>query len=122
MSEHMKVQITGEFADISVRVPAAYVDGVTAFIENLLSLLDSAAQGDEGRTYTVGEVFPEGIRPMDVLKGARYREGLTQAQLAAKVGVKATNISEMERGKRPIGKEMAKRLAKVLNTQYQVFL
>jgi hypothetical protein len=84
MSELMKVQITGEFADISVRVSAAYVNGIIEVIENLLSLLDSA-QGDEGRTYTVKEVFPEGILPKDVLKGARYREGLTQAQLAAKV-------------------------------------
>jgi transcriptional regulator with XRE-family HTH domain len=77
---------------------------------------------EEDRLYSVDEVFPEGIRPMDVLKGARYREGLTQAQLAAKVGVKVTHISEMERGKRPIGKEMAKRLAKALNARYKVFL
>ena len=64
MSELMKVQITGEFADISVRVPAAYVDGITEVIENLLSLLDSAAQGDEGRTYTVERSFP-GRHPPD---------------------------------------------------------
>jgi plasmid maintenance system antidote protein VapI len=87
-----------------------------------LLLLDNAAADDESRTYTVKEVFPEGILPKDVLKGARYRDGLTQVQLAARVGVRASNISEMERGKRPIGKEMAKRLAKVLNTQYKVFL
>jgi DNA-binding XRE family transcriptional regulator len=118
----MKVQITGEFADISLRVPAAYVAGLKGVIENVLLLLDNAAEENESRTYTVEEVFPEGIRPMDVLRGARYREDLTQAQLAAKVGVKATNISEMERGKRIIGKEMAKRLAKALNTTYKVFL
>ena len=48
----------------------------------------------------------------DVLRGARC----TQAQLAARVGVKPSHISEMERGKRPLGKEMAKRLAKALHT------
>ena len=47
---------------------------------------------------------------------------MTQAELAAEVGVKATHISEMERGKRPIGKDMAKRLAKVLKVNYKVFL
>jgi plasmid maintenance system antidote protein VapI len=36
--------------------------------------------------------------------------------------VKATHISEMERGKRPIGKDMAKRLAKVFKVNYKVFL
>jgi ribosome-binding protein aMBF1 (putative translation factor) len=122
MSKPMKVQITGEFADISVRVPAEYVDGIKGVIEHLLSMIDKTSEEDDGRKYTVDEVFPEGIRPMDVLKGARYREGLTQAQLASKVGIKATHISEMERGKRPIGKEMAKRLAKALNARYKVFL
>ena len=118
----MKVQITGEYADISLRVPTAYVNGLKGVIENLLSLLNNAAGENETQSFTVEEVFPEGIRPMDMLKGARYREGLTQAQLAAKLGVKPANISEMERGKRPIGKEMAKRLAKALNTSYKVFL
>lgn len=122
MLEPMKVQITGEYADISVRVPVAHADGFKAIIENALSLLNNAASEDESRMYTVEEIFPEGVRPMDVLKGSRFREGLTQAQLSARIGVKAANISEMERGKRPIGKEMAKRLAKALNTKYKVFL
>lgn len=49
----------------------------------------------------------------------RYREDLTQAQLAAMVGVKPSHISDMENGKRSIGKEMAKRLAKALNSRYK---
>ena len=56
------------------------------------------------------------------MRGLRAREEMPQAELAAAVGVKATHISEMERGKRPIGKDMAKRLAKVLKINYQVFL
>ncbi len=122
MSELMKVQITGEFADISVRVPAAELTASRQSLKISCRCLTAPPKEMKAARILLTEVFPEGIRPMDVLKGARYREGLTQAQLAAKVGVKATNISEMERGKRPIGKEMAKRLAKVLNTQYQVFL
>jgi len=56
------------------------------------------------------------------LSGARYREGLTQIQLAELIGIPQRHISEMENGKRPIGKEMAKRLGKVLNISYKVFL
>lgn len=78
-------------------------------------------RGDEDRLYTVEEVFPD-LKPGDILRGARHREGLTQAQLAAMIGVKPSHISEMEKGKRPIGKDMSKRLAKVLNTSYQIFL
>jgi ribosome-binding protein aMBF1 (putative translation factor) len=124
MSEHMKVQTTGEFADISIRVPAAHASKVCAVIENVLALIpgqEGGGEADEDRLYTVDEVFPD-MQPGDILRGARHREGLTQAQLAAMIGVKPSHISEMEKGKRPIGKEMAKRLAKVLNTSYQVFL
>ncbi|MDP2863397.1 MAG: helix-turn-helix transcriptional regulator [Desulfobacterales bacterium] len=56
------------------------------------------------------------------LAGARYREGLTQTELSIQVGIPQRHISEMENGKRPIGKEMAKRLGKALNISYKVFL
>jgi len=56
------------------------------------------------------------------LVGARYREGLTQIKLSEMSGIPQRHISEMENGKRPIGKEMAKRLGKVLNIGYKVFL
>jgi DNA-binding XRE family transcriptional regulator len=41
-----------------------------------------------------------------VLRAARKREGLTQKDLAISIGVKQSHISEMEKGKRPIGKDM----------------
>ena len=56
------------------------------------------------------------------LFGARYREGLTQTQLAELTGIPQRHISEMENGRRPIGKEMARRLGKALNISYKVFL
>ena len=56
------------------------------------------------------------------LAGARFREGFTQIQLSEKIGVPHRHISEMENGKRPIGKEMAKRLGKALTISYKVFL
>jgi hypothetical protein len=56
------------------------------------------------------------------LAGARYREGLTQVQLAELTGIPQRHISEMENGKRVIGKEIAKRLGKALNIGYKVFL
>lgn len=56
------------------------------------------------------------------LRGARTREGLTQAQLAAATGIPQRHISEMENNKRPIGKDMARRLAEALSVDYRVFL
>jgi hypothetical protein len=56
------------------------------------------------------------------LRGSRYREGITQKQLSNMTGIPQRHISEMENGKRSIGKEMAKRLGKALNIGYKVFL
>jgi len=56
------------------------------------------------------------------LAGMRYREGMTQVQLAKKTGIPQRHISEMEHGKRTIGKANAKLLAKALNADYRVFL
>ncbi|QTA83886.1 HTH domain-containing protein, Cro/C1-type [Desulfonema limicola] len=56
------------------------------------------------------------------LAGARYKEGLTQKQLAEITGIPQRHISEMENGKRPIGKKNAKKFSKALNIGYQVFL
>lgn len=57
-----------------------------------------------------------------MLRGLRYREDLTQVQLAKKLGITQGNLSAMERGRRPIGKTMALRLAKIFNTDYRIFL
>lgn len=65
-----------------------------------------------------------GDRPQWVvaLRGFRYRDGLTQTILGEMIDVKQTNISKMEKGKRPIGKTIAKRLAKIFKTDYRLFL
>jgi DNA-binding XRE family transcriptional regulator len=49
------------------------------------------------------------------LSGARYREGLTQAALAERTGIPRRHISEMENGRRPIGKINSRKLAAALN-------
>lgn len=57
-----------------------------------------------------------------MLRGARARADLTQKELAEKIDVLPHHISEMEHGKRTIGKEMAKRLSIILKVDYRVFL
>ncbi|MBU5611685.1 helix-turn-helix domain-containing protein [Geomonas azotofigens] len=79
---------------------------------------------EEKELYTPEEVSPElawncgGV----AIRGARGKEGLTQRQLAELTGIAQHHISEMENGKRPIGKETARRLADALNIDYRVFL
>lgn len=79
--------------------------------------------GDE-RTYSVAEVFPEyqGKEQQTAIRAYRHRENLTQRQLAELTDIPQRHISEMENGKRVIGKERAKVLAKVLHADYRSFL
>ncbi len=67
------------------------------------------------------EVYPN-FNPSVALRGARKKEGLTQEELAKLIGISQTHISEMENGKRTIGKEMAKRFSNILKIDYRVFL
>jgi DNA-binding XRE family transcriptional regulator len=70
------------------------------------------------------EIFPDLVtNPHGIyLKGSRYREDLTQVQLAEITGIPRRHISEMENGKRTIGKERAKKLAAALHVDYRMFL
>jgi DNA-binding XRE family transcriptional regulator len=57
-----------------------------------------------------------------LLKGLRLREGLTQINFAKKIGVTQANLSNMENGRRPIGKIIAKRIQKIFGANYRYFL
>ena len=64
----------------------------------------------------------EGNEPGANLAGGRHKEGLTQVQLSELTGIPQRHISEMERGKRPIGKRNARLFAKALKVDYRMFL
>lgn len=70
-------------------------------------------------------LFPD-VKDSDLpgisLRGSRMKEGMTQKQLAEKTGIPQRHISEMENGKRPIGKKHALLFGKALNIGYKVFL
>ena len=76
--------------------------------------------GEHDQTrITIAEVFPEylGREPQVALRAYRTREGLTQKALSTRTGIPQHHISEMENGKRPIGKERARRLAEALGVE-----
>ncbi|WP_281184754.1 helix-turn-helix transcriptional regulator [Trichlorobacter lovleyi] len=100
-------------------VHPANVKRITHYVESV-----EPGSGEDGITAEAffDKHFAGESKGSVALKGYRYREGLTQKQLADLIGVAQHHISEMERGKRPIGKETARKLAEALKTDYRVFL
>ena len=92
--------------------------------ESLIKRYVVAIESEEERTYTVAEVFPEyiGKETQVALRAYRTREGFTQKWLAELTGITQHHISEMENGKRSIGKERAKKLADALHCDYRQLL
>lgn len=93
-------------------------------VQKIKDYANSVETGDE-RNYSVAEVFPEyaGKENLVALRAYRTREGLTQKQLSELTGIPQHHLSEMENGKRGIGKERARKLAEALQiSDYRVFL
>jgi DNA-binding XRE family transcriptional regulator len=112
-----KKPLTDEVVTLRLRVHRRHVDRVKEYAR----ALEVAEEG----TCTIAEVFPEYLGKEDqiALRAYRSRENLTQKQLAALTGIPQHHISEMENGKRPIGKERARKLAEALHVEnWRMFL
>jgi len=72
------------------------------------------------RTIPAEELLDQ--TPGTMLRGARFKEDMTQVQLAEASGIPRRHISDMENNRRPIGKHTARKLAEVLKVDYRVFL
>lgn len=114
-----KKRPTEEFVTLRLRVHRQNVDRVRRYV-------DSIEAEDKGGAVSLEDFFtshfPGESKPAVSLRGSRGKEELTQRQLAEMTGIPQRHISEMENSKRPIGKEAAKKLAKILNVDYRVFL
>ena len=96
-------------------------------VKNVIRLIEKKAVRQEEDTVPWREVFKARFKkigePAVMLRGARTKEGLSQVELAKKLGIDQADLSKMENGKRSIGKKMAKKLAKILRVMdYRIFL
>jgi antitoxin component HigA of HigAB toxin-antitoxin module len=76
---------------------------------------------DDNKLYTIKEAFPD-FCPAKVLRGFRLTFEPTQAELAEKLGIKQSHVSDMERRQRPISRKMAAKLSKVFDISAKAFI
>jgi DNA-binding XRE family transcriptional regulator len=93
---------------------------IIALYEKLKSKEEEHLSFDEALSHVDHQL--DGISAGEKIKAFRSRENLTQKELAFKARVKQQHISEIERGIRPIGVAIAKKLAKAMNCNYKSLL
>jgi len=111
-------------AEINISIPSAKARVVFDAIRGILPMAGLRVRrlNDEGEElFSGGEVFPEGS-PSMALRGLRGKEDITQAELAARLGISQNMVSDMESGKRNISLKMARRIGEEFKIPYKVFL
>lgn len=128
MSEHMKKPHTNSLIEITV-----HGNPNTKFViprsasPKLLDFLRALQSHDENAELVpADEVFKDLDEKYGktgtTIRGLRVRDGITQKNLAQKLAIHQTHISQIENGKRVVGKNLARKLAKVFRTDYRLFL
>lgn len=93
-------------------------------VETIMQTMHRYGLREENESVPWREALPfkEEEWPQIALRGGRTKEGLTQKQLSELTGIPRTHISDMERGRRPIGKQTARKLAEALKVDARLFL
>ncbi len=127
MLAHMRTQTTGALTEISLTVPNDLAESLCKAISGVLEFAKLAPSARSDGDFAdvdmipVEEVIPQSS-PGFRLRGLRTREGITQKELAAALGIRQHHVSEMESGKRSISVDMAKKIGEIYNISYKVFL
>jgi DNA-binding XRE family transcriptional regulator len=91
---------------IPVKIAEKYrVSESTVSVDTVFSALD--------KKYT---------KPGALLQGLRVRENLTQVEMAIRLDVTQSDVSQMENGVRKIGRNIAQRIEKQFDIDYRSFL
>lgn len=92
----------------------------------LLNFLRSLQNNSNEENLPAEEVFPNIKDPAKrigiIFRGIRFKHNLTQAEVAKKLGLDQSDVSKIEKGKRPVGKALAKKIEKEFGIDYHRFL
>ena len=88
----------------------------------LRSLKEYKEEGIPWRELAKDRIKAAGGESAYMVKSARQSADMTQAELAKRLKMPQSNISQIETGDRSVGKKLAKKLSKIFNLDYRVFL
>ncbi len=127
MLEHMKTHHTSKPVKVTISIkgtqkvsylPEKNIEKLEAFLEKYSDTSNKSITWETLANDRIAKYKKSGL----VLRGMRYREGISQKDLAKKSKVNQTEISKIENGKRAVGEIVAKRLAKALNFDFKLLI
>lgn len=127
MSAHTKARLTKkEICKVVIEVPGKakkFTFVPTKYLQKLENFLEQYSESEsilweELAKDRIAKYRKSGL----ALRGARYREGLSQKELSKLTGISQDNISKMENGKRTIGEKVAKKLANALHIDFELLI
>ena len=127
MSAHMKARLTKQaVCKVVIEMPGKAKKLTFVPAKHLQKLEEFLEKYGESESIAWEELAQDRIAKYKksglVLRGARYREGLSQKDLAKRTGITQENISRMENGQRAVGEKVAKKLAKVLRIDFELLI
>ena len=109
---------TFEFLGLRYQAPARVVDEV----RRKLRLYKQESEDPVGVDVFIKSVQGDLPDWAMYFRGIRQRQDLTQKEMAEALGLTQSNISDIERGRRPIGKALAKKVAERFKAEYRLLL
>jgi len=105
----------------SYQLTEEMAEHIKKLIENVVKNYDPNEE-----TVSIYEAFPHlkdpQIRIATMFRGLRFKNNLTQKELAKRLGLDQSDVSKIEKGKRAIGKALAKKIEKEFGDDYRLFL
>ena len=119
MVELTKKRPAYEMITLLLRVHRSDAERIKGFVTSI-----EAEKVSEPRPWreVINELRPDDRFQSAIFRGSRGKAEVTKAQLSEMTGIPRRHLSEMEHGKRTIGKETARKLSKALNCDYRVLL
>jgi len=115
----IKIEITEGKKHQFYLVPRSAAQAVATLLKNF-------DEGDEEGSVNARELYPELNDPVKrvaiAFHGTRLRLGLTQKQMAEKIGLSQSDVSKIEKGEREISRKLAIRIGEKLGIDYKRFL
>jgi ribosome-binding protein aMBF1 (putative translation factor) len=105
---------------IELSIHGEHVSELVAWIRKKYDVAVLADEPEDGLVSNESTEYwkeMEKNRVGNLLAGARLKVGMTQAQLADKLGIRQNMVSDYERGRRTYSDAMAKRLSKTLKVK-----